>query len=129
MIAPTVSAIFALISAAAAVYAWVRTYDLQLRQSKLESHTSSLQSRIGNVQASVTKEAAKAAKDAVTEMEIQQGGGSSGMDMEQLLPMFMGMQQNANAGEAQPEQASPTGPPSGGDPLMIGSGGQTDGHS
>lgn len=126
MILTVLTALFALISAVAAAYGWIQSYDLKLRLSKMESHMSSLQSRIGNVQASVQKEAAKAAQDAVAEHEIQSQGGGGGMDMEQLLPMFMGMQQNANSGAQQPEQASPNGRPSQGDPMLIGSGGQDD---
>jgi hypothetical protein len=102
MISVLLSAFFAVLSAASAVYGWMAVHDNRLRLDKVESQLDSVQSSVGNVKASIGKKAREEVRDALVEADLDNEGGDSGMDVEKLLPMMM--QLNGGGGSQQVQQ-------------------------
>lgn len=102
MISVVLSAFFAVISAASAVYGWMAVHDNRLRLDKVESQLDSVQSSVGNVKASIGKKAREEVRDALVEADLDKQNGGSGMDVEKLLPMMM--QMNGGMGTQQVQQ-------------------------
>lgn len=120
MLTAIFSAVSALIAVCAAVYAWIQTYDQDLRLDKIERGYSSMNSRMGKIKQDAVREAKEVAReeagDAAAAASKSSGGG--GLDMQAMLPMLMGQV----GGDGQPRNnGQPT--PEKDDTPVIGSGG------
>lgn len=125
MLTTAASAISALIAVSAAVYAWIQTYDQDLRLDKIERGYSSMNSRIGKIKQDAVREAKEIARseagDAAAAASQSNGGG--GLDMQALLPMMMGQM---GGGDNAPRNNDPE-PQEKQNSNIIGSGGVTNG--
>jgi len=124
MLTTVASAVSALIAVSAAVYAWIQTYDQDLRLDKIERGYSSMNSRIGKIKQDAVREAKEIARseagDAAAAASQSSGGG--GLDMQALLPMMMGQMGGDGAPGNTPQE-----PPEQENNDIIGSGGVTNG--
>lgn len=123
MLTTTINAVFALIAVCAAVYAWIESYDTDLRLDKIERGYGSMNSRLGKIKQDAIKAAKEEARDVAQDAAAAQsgGGGGGGLDMEALLPMMMGSM-SGGGGDGAPRN-TPQEEPEQNDPMVLGQGG------